>query len=109
MSRARFQLVTALPEQIRWLFWEHDFDALDQERHADTILARVLEHGRMRDVRWVIDAYGMERIHRFLRDVGHPELGGPTIAFWRAVLGAEDEAWAEPPAWRSDSSAPFID
>jgi hypothetical protein len=33
------------PEEIHWLFWEYDTAALDTERHADSILARILEHG----------------------------------------------------------------
>ena len=30
---------------MRWLFWDVDFDALDVEKQADAILARVLELG----------------------------------------------------------------
>lgn len=97
-----------LPDDMRWVFWEHDFPALDTERHADSILARILEHGRMCEVRWAIDTYGMERIHRFFREVGHPELSRRTILFWRAVFDAEDEPWQQPPAWRTHSSAPWI-
>lgn len=98
-----------LPDQLRWLFWEFDFEDLDLRRHAATILARVLEQGRMADVRWAIAAYGLDGIHRFLREVGHPELSDRTLHFWRAVFDAEDERWASPPAWRSSSSAPWID
>lgn len=98
-----------LPEEVRWLFWEHDVDALDTEQHASSILARILEYGRMRDVRWAIDHYGIEGIHRFLREVGHPELHPRTLSFWRAVLHAEDESWQSPPDWRRSSSAPWID
>ena len=101
--------MAGLPDDLRWLFWEHDFDALDPARHADSILARILEHGRMVDVRWAIDRYGLERIHRFFREVGHPELTDRTLAFWRAVLRAENETWQSPPAWRKSSSAPWID
>ncbi len=97
-----------LPEDLRWLFWEVDFDALDTAEHADSILARILEHGRMRDVRWVITTYGTDRIHRFFRDVGHPEMSARTLAFWRAGLHAEDEPWQSPPAWRTSSSAPWV-
>jgi hypothetical protein len=50
----------------------------------------------------------MEGIHRFLRDVGHPELSRRTLAFWRAALHAEKEPWASPPSWRQNSSAHWI-
>lgn len=97
-----------LPSKLHWLFWELDFARLDPARHADTILARILERGGMSEVRWAIHRYGMERIHRFFREPGHPELSPRTIAFWRAVLKAEDEKWATSPTWRKSSSAPWI-
>jgi len=93
-----------LPKQVRWLFWEADFPGLDTERHADYVLARVLEQGRMRDVRWLIATYGMERIRRFFETVGHPEISDRTLAFWRAVLDAKEDKWASPPTWRRRSS-----
>jgi hypothetical protein len=96
------------PRSLRPLFWEVAFDRLDVERHADSILARVLESGRMDDVRWLVATYGMDRIHRFFREVGHPEISPPTIALWRAILRAEDEPWAGPPDWRKNSNVPWV-
>ncbi|MBI4617253.1 MAG: hypothetical protein HY720_26810 [Planctomycetes bacterium] len=88
-----------VPLAFRWLFWEVDFDRLDVRRDANFILARVLEFGRMREVRWLVATYGYDRIRRFLRDVGHPEISDRTTQFWRAVLRAGRERWAGPPAW----------
>ena len=98
-----------LPESIRWLFWDLDFDALDRERDADSILARVLESGRLADVRVILGLYGTERVHRFFRDVAHPIISDRTRAFWRAFFKAENEPWATPPAFRKNSAAPWID
>ena len=100
--------MTALPEQVRWLFWEADFDRLERERDADYVIGRIVESGRFEDVRWLIDAYGLPRIHEFFRDVGHTEISERTIRFWRALLGAREELWREPPAWRRNSSAPWV-
>jgi hypothetical protein len=86
-----------------------DAASLDLDRHRDTILARILEHGRMEDVTWALRTYGPERIHEFFRVVGHPELTPRTIAFWRCFFRAGEETWASPPAWRRSSSAPWID
>jgi hypothetical protein len=69
----------------------------------------VLEKGCIEEVRWVIATYGMNEIHRFSRDRGSPELSRRTVQFWRAVFGAENEAWAEPAAWRRGTGAPWID
>jgi hypothetical protein len=78
--------------------------------HADHVIPRVLEHGGMEEVRWLLSTYGLDRIHRFLREVGSPELSDRTIRFWRAVLDPkENEEWASAPAWRKSSSAPWID
>ena len=94
---------------MKWLFWDVDVDAIDLDAHAEGILARVLERGRLADVRWVIDRYGMDRIHRFFRDVGSPELSDRTRTFWRAVFQAKEEQWAEPPAWRRNSSPHWVE
>ena len=100
--------MAAIPERSCWLFWDVDVSTLDLERHADYILPRVLEFGGIDEVRWAMAVYGMDSIHRFLRDVGHPELSERTLRFWRAALKADKEAWASPPAWRKSSGAPWI-
>ena len=94
---------------MRWLFWDVDFDALDTEAHADAVFPRVLENGRLEDVRALLAIYGGERIHRFFRDIAHPIISERTRTFWRAFFNAEDEPWATPPPFRSSSAAPWID
>jgi hypothetical protein len=97
------------PETLRWLFWDVDFDALDLSEQSDAILARVLELGRLQDVRVVLGIYGPERIHQFFREVAHPLITERTRTFWRAFFHAENETWATPPAFRTSSTAPWID
>ena len=75
------KIVAAVPDAHHWIFWNVDIDALELERDADHILARVLEHGCLEDVRWVMATYGYPRIHQFFRDVGHPEMSPRTITF----------------------------
>jgi hypothetical protein len=90
----------------RWLFWESAVDDLDVERDWAYVIPRVLEFGRLSDVRWAFRTYGADRIHRFLRDEGHPELSGRTLAFWRAFFRAEGEEWHSN-RFRQTSSAPW--
>jgi hypothetical protein len=97
------------PESLRWLFWDVDFDGLDAESQADAVLARVLENGRLQDVREVLALYGKERIHRFFREVAHPLISERTRTFWRALFEAENEPWPTAPSFRTTSSAPWID
>lgn len=101
--------MASVPSSTRWLFWDVDHDGLELLRDRNFILPRVLEFGRLEDVRWLITAYGMEGIHDFLRTVGHPELSRRTLGFWRAALKAEGETWASPPEWRKSNAAPWID
>ncbi|MSP62946.1 MAG: hypothetical protein EXR72_21945 [Myxococcales bacterium] len=98
-----------LPGHLRPLFQEVDLDHLDERKHADSILARVLEFGRLRDVRWLVATYGWDRIHRFFKEIGHPEISPRTTALWRAILRAKEETWASPPAWRRSSNVPWVD
>lgn len=94
---------------MSWIFWDVDVEQIDVVEHADGVLARVLERGRLQDVKWVIGRYGMERIHRFFREVWSPEITERTRTFWRAVFNAKDESWAEPPAWRRYNSPPWVE
>ena len=99
----------SLPESMRWLFWDVDFDSLDPEGQADAVMPRVLEHGRLADVRALLDVYGIERVHDFFRRVAHPLVSARTRSFWRAFFHADQEPWATPPAFRTNSDAPWID
>ncbi len=95
--------VAALPESLRWLFWDVAFDALDPETQAEAVLGRALENGRLEDVRAVLAFYGPERVHRFFREVAHPLISERTRTFWRAYFNAEGETWASPPDFRKSS------
>ena len=92
---------------MRWLFWNVDFEALDVDRHRDLILSRILERGRLVEVKWAMRRYGLDGIHEFFRARAHPELSPRTITFWRLVLGAKEERWPEPPDFRRNSSVPW--
>jgi len=96
-----------VPAFARWLFWEHDAGRLDLEAHGNTVIARVLERGTMREVQWLLDELGAERLRRFFREVPHPEVTPRTRAFWRAYFRAT-EPWPEPPRWRNHSSMPWV-
>ena len=97
----------AIPRSLAWLFPEHQPSDLDPDRDARLILARVLEHGRMQDVRWCVGHYGMEGIHRFFRSEAHPEISTRTIALWRVALNAEEERWRRPRRSRLRNAAPW--
>jgi hypothetical protein len=62
--------MSALPAELHWLVWDVDSNPIEVEADADSVLARVLESGRLSDVRCVIEMYGLDRIHRFSCTVG---------------------------------------
>src|SRR5262245_44643917 len=97
----------SLPKAVHWLFWEVDPNTIDLRRDADYVIARVVEHGRLAAVRWLMREYGLPRIHECFRDVGHPELSRRTLSFWRAFFKAGKEKWADPSSWRKPSSVPW--
>jgi len=93
-----------VPADLKWLFPELDLAALDVERDRNFILGRVLERGRLSDVRWALHSYGNAGVHTFLRLSGCAELSSRTLSFWRAYFKAEDESWRSPPDFRRNSS-----
>lgn len=102
------QSVFAIPASSRWIFWDVDPDAIELERDANGVLARVLERGCLDDVKWLIQSYGLARIHSFFREVWAPEITERTRGFWRAFFEAENETWAAPPTFRKNNSSLWI-
>jgi hypothetical protein len=100
--------VSHLPESLRWLFWDIDFDGLDPAAQADAVLPRVLENGRLEDVRALLPSTARTGILRFFRETAHPLISERTRGFWRAYFHAENEPWATPPTFRTSSAAPWI-
>jgi len=92
---------------MAWLFPEVPLRQLDRDRDARLVIARVLERGRLVEVRWCVQRYGLERLHRFFREEAHPEISPKTIALWRLVLDAREERWATPRRSRLASFAPW--
>src|SRR5262245_57021747 len=109
VSPAKLTFMQKLPGELVWLFWDVAVGTVDPNQDADFVLGRVLELGRLVDVRWAVRFYGLERIHCFLREAAHAELSERTKVFWRALLNSEDEEWKSPPPWRRTNSAPWID
>jgi hypothetical protein len=96
-----------VPDEMRWLFWDADVDAIDIERNADDILARVLERGRLAEVRWALVTYGVERIRRFFEAGGHAEISARTLSFWKAYFETEGKTWRAKASFRTSSSIPW--
>jgi hypothetical protein len=99
----------SVPAEHEWLFWDVDPRAIDLARDRRCVLGRVLERGRLSDVRWAVSRYGIDGTHEFFCAGAHPEISRPTRALWHAFFGERAREWPSPPAWRHDSAAPWID
>jgi hypothetical protein len=99
----------SVPADQRWLFWDVNPDAIELERDRRYVLGRVLERGRLKDVRWAVSAYGLDGVEAFFRAGGHPELSRKTRAFWRAFFNETGERWPDGSSFRKSSAAPWID
>jgi hypothetical protein len=99
-----------VPAEQSWLFWDVDTDAIELVRDRRYVLGRVLERGRLVDVRWAVGVYGLDSVRDFFRSGGHPELSRATAALWR-VLFDDDRGnpWQTPSSWRKSNAAPWID
>lgn len=98
-----------VPAEHRWLFWDVDPDAIDLPRDRRYVLARVLERGRLCDVRWAVAVYGLDAVREFFVEGGHPELSRATVALWSAFFGQQGDKWQNASEWRKSSSAPWVD
>ena len=96
-----------VPVAHAWLFWDVDHEAIDLQRDRRYVLGRVLERGRLDDVRWVVSEYGLEAVRDFFRAGGHPEISAATRSLWQAFFREGDE-WRDASSWRKTSAAPWI-
>lgn len=75
----------ALPPSLTRFFWEYRPQTVDLERHAVTILERLLEYGDDAAIQWVRATYRADRILEVV--AASRRLSPKTRAFWRTVLG----------------------
>ena len=66
------------------LFWDVDPKNLDNKKHADFIIARVLEEGSDEAVAWLLDSYSTSEIERVV--CNSRRLSPQTANFWRYRL-----------------------
>ncbi|MBM4360706.1 MAG: hypothetical protein FJ096_21580 [Deltaproteobacteria bacterium] len=98
---------TPLPDSVTALLWDLDLAALDPTIDADAVLARVLEYGRLEDVRWLLAFYGETRVRTFFEGTPHPLVSERTRGFWHAYFRPE-RPWPSRSDFRTQSTAPWV-
>ena len=78
----------AVPSFMHHLFWDVDASTLTA---ADRIVVeRVLEHGDLADVRWLLTHTSLEKLRDFVKRYGHKRLTRKSLYFWRGILGVKN-------------------
>jgi len=94
-----------LPESLRGLFWEYDFDDLSWSEDRDLVFSRVLSAGPWEAVRWLRRRAGDEALREWLRARRGRGLDRRQLRFWQLILelpGDEVDGWLaarEPDPW----------
>lgn len=94
-----------LPELLRALFWEYDFDELSWAADRDLVFARVLSEGPWEAVRWLRRQAGDEALREWIRARRGRGLDRRQLRFWQLVLdlpAEEVDGWLaarQPDPW----------
>ncbi len=88
-----------IPSFLKPFFWDARMADLSSEHHRDFILARVLESGDRKAVRWALRTYPKQTVLSFLKDRGKAALSERAQNFWLSVLG-EALPRRDRPDWR---------
>ena len=80
-------MVNKLPEELRPYFWDVKFEEIDLEKSYIFVISRVLDRGRIDDVKWLLKNYGAEKIKEALvKDKGIDAMTG---RLWSGLLGID--------------------
>ncbi len=100
-----------LPEELRPLFWDYDFDNLRWPSHRDLVIGRVLQSGGGNAVAWLRKTVHDSDLADWLRSRSGRGLDPRQLRFWQATLSlpeGEVDRWVEDAkqgAWGSRSQA----
>jgi hypothetical protein len=79
--------VDAIPISLKPFFQDVEFESLDPERNASTIIERTLSDGNVEEIRWLFAHYGKERIAAWVRERGARRLPRDLCTLWHLLLG----------------------
>jgi hypothetical protein len=75
-----------LPDFLRPLFWEVDFERLSPEKDKDYLCLRIMEHGNLDAIRWLIATYGKPDLRAWLTQREGRGLSARALRFWEVLL-----------------------
>jgi hypothetical protein len=75
-----------LPELLRSLFWDCDFDALDWQQHRDFVIGRVLVAGGWDAICWIRRALGDDVLREWIQRRQGDSLSPQQLRYWELIL-----------------------
>jgi len=88
-----------IPVSLKSFFQDVEFESLDPQRNAPTIIERTLADGNVEEIRWLFAHYSVERITAWVKMRGARRLPRDRRALWYILLGLEP-AQEETSLWR---------
>jgi hypothetical protein len=82
---------SALPELLRSLFWDYEFDSLTWDDHRDLVIGRVLAEGSWQAVCWLRSELGDGLLREWIEDHRGRSLSLPQLRFWQLILDLPKE------------------
>ncbi len=74
-----------LPSYAKKYFWDIDANKLDAARHADYVVARLLQYGDVRSMRWLLAHVSSQKIRRVI--MRRRGLSSKSANFWGLFFG----------------------
>ena len=87
-----------LPEHLRPLFWDYDFERLGWPDSRDLVIARILQNGGDHAIRWLRQEVSDGEVSGWIRDSRGQGLDPRRLRFWQLVLplpSEEVDRWIE--------------
>ncbi len=87
-----------LPEHLRPLFWDYDFNQLRWPESRDLVIARILQNGGDDALRWLRTEIGDGELGDWIRRTRGRGLDAARLRFWQLILGLpadEVDRWIE--------------
>lgn len=82
-----------LPESLRSLFWDCDFDSLRLGEYDDFVIRRVLDRGDWESIRWLRRTLGDSAVRQWFLAKHGGGLEPAKLRFWELILDLpKDEA-----------------
>jgi len=92
-----------LPEELRALFWDQDFDRLRWPEDADAVTARILAVGGFAAMAWLRRTVGDAGLREWIVRRQGRGIDGRRLRYWQIILdlpAAEVDRWLRAPGRR---------